>query len=88
MPKISRIEPVPGSSNKKFRVIGEGFGTKGSVKFNDKGEGKEIAVTVSKWEDKQIEVDVSTELKSGMTVEIVVTNDNGKPSDPASYKIT
>jgi hypothetical protein len=42
---------------------------------------------VSKWEDKLIEVDVSTELNSGTTVEIVVTNDNGKASDPASYKI-
>jgi len=70
-------------------VIGEGFGAQeGSVKFSDKGTGREITVSVTKWENKQIDVDVPSGVNAGMEVEIVVTNHNSKSSDPFKFSIT
>ena len=86
VPKILDVKPVSGAAN-KFNVIGEGFGDQqGTVKFTDKDAGNDVTVTVSKWSDKQIEVDVLTELNVGTSVNAVVTNDNGISSKPYSFK--
>lgn len=90
-PKISRVDPISPSKNAKLKVIGEGFGAqqgKGTLKFrDDKGKEKEIKVADGSWNDTQIEVTVPDDEPTG-TVNIIVTNDNGKASEPFSFTIT
>jgi hypothetical protein len=89
VPKISSVNQVLATNI--LQVNGEGFGTqqgKGAVKVKDKNSGTIIMVTDIKWEDKKIEVTVPSGLKPGMfDVNIVVTNDSEKSSDPYPFKI-
>jgi hypothetical protein len=81
-PKISEVKWD--ASGRKLTVIGEGFGEhkgKATVKIGD----KEGTVTNSNWTDKQIEVTVPAGVQG--EVNVIVTNDNGKPSDPMPTRI-
>lgn len=81
-PNISNVDPPSGAPpNASVTVIGEGFGKdQGTVMFNDK-KGK-----VTHWDEKQINVTIPSDAQVG-TVNIVVTNDNGDPSQPRLYTI-
>lgn len=82
VPKISEVKWDP--STRKLMVIGEGFGKhkgKATVKIGD----KEGTVTNSDWTEKQIEVTVPTGVQGD--VNVIVTNENGKSSDPKQTRI-
>jgi hypothetical protein len=84
VPKISKVDPTHGAPNTAVSVIGEGFGDSkgtGSVMVGDKN------ASVTKWSDKKIEVTIAPDAQTG-AVNVVVTNDNGNPSQPYSYTIT
>jgi hypothetical protein len=82
VPNISGVK-LDGSG-KILTVSGEGFGErqgKGTVKIG----GTVATVTNSNWTDKQIEVAVPDGVHGD--VDVVVTNDNGKSSDPKQTKL-
>jgi hypothetical protein len=87
-PKILALDPPDKVAIKgKLTITGEGFGKqkgKSAVQFNDK-EGK---VEQSDWTNKQIVVTVPSGMTVGKGVNVVVTNDEGTPSEPKQIEIT
>ncbi|NTU42209.1 MAG: hypothetical protein HGA78_03990 [Nitrospirales bacterium] len=83
VPKILKI--LSDLSKNTLKVAGEGFGNsqeKGKIKVIDKGSNHEITNTVGHWDDKAINVEVTGTLNAGAQIDVVVTNDSGKSSDP------
>jgi len=83
VPKISKVDSGSDAAKTQINVFGEGFGSrqgKGTVKFGGK------PAEVGNWKDTQIEVTIPADVTGD--VSIVVTSDEGMPSEPFSFKIT
>ncbi|HUJ16662.1 MAG TPA: IPT/TIG domain-containing protein [Nitrospirota bacterium] len=87
VPTISQVDPTEGAkAGDKVTVTGKGFGKqqgKGIVKFDEQ---KGAVDKKEDWTDTSIKVAVPSGM-SPTQVKIVVTNDDGKPSEPYPYNI-